>query len=96
MGEASWVETEAGGQVPGVLGQVINGSLKQGGEQSGGGNQAWLPGAVFLNSILSLTLSILNVCYLQGGLFTGICFSYPKNLKLVDEISGRGKERKIM
>lgn len=73
------METDAGGQLPGVLGQVVNGSLKQGGEQSGDGNQAQLPGAVFLNSILSLTLSILNVYYLQGPTHWSLFFLFKES-----------------
>lgn len=44
MGEVTWVEIYAGGQLPGALGQVVNGLLKQGREQAGDGHQVWLPG----------------------------------------------------
>lgn len=59
------MEIDAGGQShPGSGGKW---SLKQGLDSRR--VASW---RVFLNSLLPLTLSILNVCYLQGGIFTGI------------------------
>lgn len=56
MGSISWVETDAGGWVPEALGQVGNGSPRQGGDKAWDGHVGWIPGAAFLNSVFSLTL----------------------------------------
>lgn len=61
MGAISWIEINAGGRVPKVLGQIGNGSLRQGGEQARDGHLGWVPGAVLLNSVFSLILSVQNV-----------------------------------
>lgn len=47
----SWIEINSGRQVPKVLGQIGNGSLRQGGEQAWDGHLGWVPGAVLLNSV---------------------------------------------
>lgn len=95
MGAISWIEINAGELVPEALGQVGSGSLRQGGEQAWDGHLEWVPGAVFLNSVFSLTLFrmsfICRVAYFQetkeqvlevSAVVFVLCCSYAKNLKL--------------
>lgn len=89
MGSISWVETDAGGWVPEALGQVGNGSPRQGGDEAWDGHVGWVPGAAFLNSVF-FSNSYRRVAYLLekreqvlgvSAMFV-LCYFYAENLKL--------------